>query len=637
MNKKPILIITGVLALALCVFLFVRSKYLAKPEKKEVIVFLDHFNADLKQGFADTLLNYFDGKQNSKQLVKLLGALSNKTSLNGKDKALFDVNLLSGDSEIKVINTELIEATVPVVFNENGNNTKTTSLIIKLRKISSAQFKIMQIDARQFVNDFMAYENSIKNRNQSAQIVYSPITLESFKIAEQLKSKYDSVIWFTHIDKATYFYVVKGKWDESTNLDFDRRQNNKVYEPYKMGLVDPKLKEIIPLEYDLVYAIGGSFPNMIEVEKDKKRGFYAIDGKLIVPVKYDQIFPIDDDMNLAVLVNGNEYFYLKKDLSISEKVDLKVSNFFAKIKKITSSFSIGSNLPFIMEYNSREEHGAVYIAPSYLTDLNLIDKIKTFKNPLRKVQYEEVSKSYDIKFSDTQVSNSDNWLSASFYSIRDYFLGGRTEFYDKQNIVIVDKKRDKIFAHQIISDFSEEESDGSYTGSCNLNSIKALNDSLFEIKAGAGLYRDLYDSTKTLAGGTYYHYLTIKNNVLEELPNKRIFSFTKYIKMDDSYLSGCYEIQTGDWSKHNVKTIDHITPAMLQYMKNEIYADYRYAFKDKRWKSVFANMTGDFGGDTQKPGNASVDDSLTVIDKYNINFINQKLKVQKPQRLAALK
>jgi hypothetical protein len=638
MNKKPILIIAGVLALALCVFLFVRSKYLAKPEKKEVIVFLDQFNADLKQGFTDTLLNYFDGRQNSKQLAKLLGALSNKTSLNGKDKALFDVNLLSDDSEIKVINNELTEAKVPVQFKEKEGNVKLSVLIIKMRKVAAGKFKIMQIDAREFVTDFFAFENTIKMRNLPPENIYDPRTLAAFKVAESLKTRYDSVIWFTHIDKATFFYVVKGKWNESTNLDFDRRQNDKDYEPYKMGLVDPKLKEIIPTEYDLVYAIGGTFPNMIEVEKDRKRGFYGIDGKLIVPVNYDQVFPIDDDTNLAVLVNGTEYYYLKKDLSISDKVDLKISDFFAKIRKVTSSFSIGAMLPYVTEYNSHEQHGAVYIAPSYLTDLNLVERVKSFKNPLRQVPYDEVSKNYDIKFSDKDISTPDNWLTVAFYSIREYFLGGRSEFYDKKNIVIIDKKHDRIFAHDILTDYSEGESE-SYMGKCSLNSIKALSDSLFEIKAGAGVTCQLYDSTKVVTGATYYHYLTIKNNKLEELPNKRLFGFTKYVKMDDSYLSGCYEIQLGEWSAHNVKAIDHITPEMLRYMKNEIYADYRYLFKDKRWQSVFNEMTSEYDSKAQadKPLNASVDDSLTVIDKYNINFINQKLKVQKPQRLAALK
>jgi YARHG domain len=169
-------------------------------------------------------------------------------------------------------------------------------------------------------------------------------------------------------------------------------------------------------------------------------------------------------------------------------------------------------------------------------------------------------------------------------------------------------------------------------GVCDVNSIKKINDSLFEVKAGAGLYAELYDSTKTIVGGTYYHYLTIKNNKMSEMRNNRTFAFTKYVKMDDSYLNGCYNLLIGSvrYDQGAKKTIDHITPEMLRYIKNEIYADYGYAFKDKRWKTVFMDMQSYYkSGEQDWPGNTTVEDSLTEIDKYNINWINQKLKESK--------
>jgi hypothetical protein len=35
MKKKPIIIITTILLLAVCAFIFIQSKYLAKPEKND--------------------------------------------------------------------------------------------------------------------------------------------------------------------------------------------------------------------------------------------------------------------------------------------------------------------------------------------------------------------------------------------------------------------------------------------------------------------------------------------------------------------------------------------------------------------------------------------------------------------------
>jgi len=222
-------------------------------------------------------------------------------------------------------------------------------------------------------------------------------------------------------------------------------------------------------------------------------------------------------------------------------------------------------------------------------------------------------------------------------------LGGRSEFYDRKNLIIVDKRNDRVLTTDIGVDY---EPDGSVAlgGACDVNSIRQINDTLFEVKSGAKLYVPLYDSTKILTGGPYYHYLALQGNKLVELKNNRTFGFTRYVKMDDSYLEGCYTMSegvSGD-SRGEEKAIDHITPEILQLMKNEIFADYRYKFKDEKWQATF-DMMDSYNvytkGSTpdRLPPNQNVDDSLTVIDKYNINWITQKLKgtKQKANSLAS--
>jgi hypothetical protein len=363
----------------------------------------------------------------------------------------------------------------------------------------------------------------------------------------------------------------------------------------------------------------------------------------VVPVSYDQVLPVNDDGNLAILRAGDDYFYLKQDMSISEKVDLKIGDFISKVKNLTNSFDLYKIATGIVtEYNSKKENGAIYIAPSYLVDLNMITKTTDFKNPLRKIIYEEVHTNYQVRFTGT-VKQPDNWLEASFYSIRDYFLGGRGEFYDKKNVVIIDKKNNRVLTQDIGIDYTPGDGGAVLKGLCDVNNIKVINDSLYEVKAGAVLWVELYDSTKTIEGGPYYHYLAVKNNKLVELPDNRNFGFTKYIKMDDSYLNNCYNLLIGSGNEKQMqkKTINQITPEMLRYMKNEIFADYAYQFKDKRWQYLFEdgiNPVYNEHKSNNKPNNASVDDSLTVIDKYNINWINQKLKGTKaPQNTIAAK
>jgi len=120
-----------------------------------------------------------------------------------------------------------------------------------------------------------------------------------------------------------------------------------------------------------------------------------------------------------------------------------------------------------------------------------------------------------------------------------------------------------------------------------------------------------------------YHYLYVKNGKLTENDCKRIFAFTKYVKMDESYLQGCYSYKD--------EQTDYLKPQYLRYVKNEIFADYKYKFKDTTWNETFSEGMGA----NYEAKNELVDDSLTEIDKYNINWINQKLKATESKKLAS--
>jgi hypothetical protein len=643
MKTKPILIILGVTIMLGGAFFFIKSRYFAKPEKNEIAQFLSSFNNQLKSGRTDSLLSYFETNQKTKVFKRLINILAGKTGINGRSGALFNLSLDIDNSDIKILSADFASAKVPEQFTHESIAPKITVLTFKIHKVSAHKFKITQVNANKFMSDYIAYENFVKSKTLTDKDIYSPITLQAFETAKQLKTRYDSVIWFAHVDRKNFFYVVKGKWDMSKDIyekyvysKYTNRFKDSVIEPYKMGLVNSDLKEIIPPDYDLVHNINGTFPGMVEVEKDNKKGFYDLEGKIVVPVNYDQIFPIDDESNLAVLKSGDDYYYLKKDMSISEKTELKIKDFFTKIVKLRDSFNLNANSSSIVtEYNSREENGALYISPSYLVDLNMVEKVQEFKNPLRKDLNEEAHLNYKVDVSD-KIEETDNWFEATFYSIRDHFIGGRGEFYDKKNLVIIDKKKNRVFTQNIATNYSPDGGE-SLDGVCNINSIKAINDTLFEVKTGAVLWVDLYDSTKCIVGGPRFHYLSIKDNKLIELRGDRNFGFTKYVKMDDSYLNDCYNILVGSDQFDNRKkmNIDHLTPEILRYIKNEIYADYRYQFKDKRWNDIFVDMQSYDTQDPNKKNNVSVDDSLTDIDKYNINWINQKLKGNTDKKLAA--
>ena len=424
-------------------------------------------------------------------------------------------------------------------------------------------------------------------------------------------------------------------WPDGYPQDSDRSD-------LKIGLVNPQLKEIIPVNYDLIHNIGGTIKGLIEVEKDSKKGFYNLNGRVVLPADYEQIYPLKGADNLALLKKGDEYFYLKTDSTVSEKIsDFKISDFLPQIKTYGESYELSEgSANNIMEYNSKDRYTSLIVTPSYLVGWKLLDKFLQFQNPLRKLSDETMgdgdgSRSLSINFSGDQKRNDDNWFESAFYSVVDDYLGGRSGLYTTKKMLFVDKKHNQVLGFSASSFFGNFEGGGNLSGSCKENAVKAINDSLFEFKTTSELDVEMFDSTRMINEGPYYHYLQIKNSKLVALKSARLFP-TQFVKMDDSYLEGCYIILLGSYSdKAKHLSLDHASKEILQIMKNEIYASYNYKFKNPRWDVVFGSRFN--YGDNDKR-NVSVDDSLTTIDKYNISFINSKLNglnVKKANTLAA--
>lgn len=625
MKTQPIVITVAVIVIAVCGFLFIRSKTLSSPQKGEVGQFLANFKNQLVKGNQDSLLSYFNETQRSEEKMRLVYALLGRVGKNGKEKVLFNVNFNSDDSNIKFINSELSTAVVPISFTKDSVETKFSTITFTIQKIAEHQYKIYQIDARDFMTDFLNYQNTVLQRTYSDKDIYSPITLKAFASVGNLFAKYDSVVWFGHLKGKTYFYVVKGEWN-----DYDDRDSAK----FKMGLVNPEFKEIIPAEYSIIHNINATFSGLVEVEQGHKKGFYNLEGKIIVPVIYDNIYVVNNADNLAALRDGDNYYWLKNDYSVSEKADINIADIFAMLKQPASFTYTKSPIDDVMELNSRERHESIYLPPSYLADLNIMPARIEFKNPLRKhIEFYEATNRYQVKGSAIAAAGppegEESWLQTAFYSIRNYFLGGRSEFYDTGNLVVVDKRSNKIYTKSINVDYSEEGMNP-LSGLCSNYHVRALTDSLFEVRVASAASIQLYDDNHSVDEMPMYHYLVLKNNKLEEMETSRRFAFTKYQKMDDSYLEGCYIYNNrqanGDWK---TTQSDKLSAEVLRYMKNEIYADYHYKFKDKKWTDIF-----EFAGD-YKSENVTVDDSLTAIDKYNINWIDSKLKATKTATLAA--
>jgi hypothetical protein len=636
MKAKHILIIVIAAVILVGGFLFIRGKYLSKPEKGEIVQFLNEFNTQVKAGNAASARSFFEADQKSRVITILLNVLAGKTSINGKSEPLFKVNLNTGASQIDFTNPELAVAVIPASFAHKSVEARKSTLTFTIHKTGNKQYKIVKVSTDTFAGDYTAYQNLVINKTVPEKDIYSPVTLAAFKVAEQLKTRYDSVLWFDHINDKTFYYVIKGKLPEQFYWPVNSKKGPDSA-LYKMGLVNSDLKEIIPAEFDLIHNIGGTVDNLIEVEKNGKKGLYNVDGKIILPVNYDQIFPLKNNENLALLKTGDAYYYLKPDLSASDKiVDFKIADVLPKIKTYGDSYTLSDkSSKNIMEFNSRQTYTSLIIPPSYLVDWQVLPKFIQFQNPLRKLSEDSMgdgdgSLSLAIEFNGDKKENDGNWFQSAFYSVVDDYLGGRSGLYATKKVLLVDKKQNRILGFNAESYFGDGEGGGKLSGSCNENYLRALNDSLFEFKTTSILGQALLDTSEYLDEGPHYHYLQIKDGKLVALKSARLFP-TQYVKLDDSYLQSCYVLTHYNSDQQQSKTLDHVTPAILQLMKNEIYASYQYKFKNQRWNDVFTNRFDRY----DKANLVNVDDSLTTIDKYNISFINSKLNGQKGNTLAA--
>jgi hypothetical protein len=266
MKTKPVLIGLFAVVLLLGIGLFVKAKYFKKAEPARFDNFLQSFNKHAVNQNTDSLATYFDLVWDKKLLNQFLMVITNQQSVNPDELAIVKMTLNIDSCGYKDLEDGDTEITIPVRLTDTKLPPQLTSLGFRVHK-KEGKYVIIQVDNQDFIRDYLAFENKIKTKGLTDKDIYSAITLQAFKSAEQLKSRYDSVLWFSHINQQTYYYVVKGKWDY---YDPDSAKT------YQMGLVNPQLQEIIPPKFDLIYNINGSLQGLVEVEKDHKHGFYNL-------------------------------------------------------------------------------------------------------------------------------------------------------------------------------------------------------------------------------------------------------------------------------------------------------------------------------------------------------------------------
>ncbi len=155
--------------------------------------------------------------------------------------------------------------------------------------------------------------------------------------------------------------------------------------------------------------------------------------------------------------------------------------------------------------------------------------------------------------------------------------------------------------------------------------LKIINDTLLRIKDYNENWLYKSDTTYFETNIPLYFYYKVSDGKFQQIETHRFFPFTKYEKISPEFFTGCFlERLENDENAPYYLLKTHLSINDLDIMRNEIFADYGYKFKTKKWQDFFSKVPW------YQPRYDNVNDKLSDIENYNIKIILQeKAKIEK--------
>lgn len=443
---------------------------------------------------------------------------------------------------------------------------------------------------------------------------YDSIWTHVREVAMKLQQHYDTVVFFTKVDKQVLYYVANGDWIYPYRYDSAQYDSGN----YKVGVVTAENKVIVPVEYTKIYNPGGTISGVIEVERNGLRGLYKVTGEQLIPAEFEGIYPTNASNAIAQVKKGDQYGWLDNNGKVSfDASSHKDKTLF--MSPIESNAVLGwqfkypgtINVLINMTGNSEYCDGVV-VYPSFVRDLGITKA--AHPGVLNDVNEMGMGMTEtEIKFEKVES------LSDKFFGLISFFMesgaDARGYQFSQNDLVIVDKAMAKIdhLENLTANSFNQDPCGKLRSGPA----YKIISQGLYETNNGKGSYK--------------YYKVTAEGKI-EPQPTNRHYAFTKFVKIDEGYFKNCrYENIPYDenYENANVVVVSGISSEELDIMRNEIFAEYGFIFKTDKWKQYFEAMPW------YKPQYENVDSFLTEIDKHNIKFIlnYQRLhKGQEPKR-----
>lgn len=449
-------------------------------------------------------------------------------------------------------------------------------------------------------------EHSKQEDNE--EIDYNNLDTIIRKEIKILDSKFPSTPFYGFIEGKKYFIVSTNKFKSIFYNSFNSS--------YKYGIVNDSLNLVLDQKYDKIYNPNLVILNCFEIKKADKIGLFNYETKQILLPQFDFIIPSSNTVtNIAYGYKDKLWFeIINSDLSI-KKIDFNpitlLGNIHFDLMKIDKNMMFFSYHELFVD--GLESGYGVGIVPSYIEYLHLLPNnfyldIVNNKSEEWGTDSSKINKLHNLSLSE----------KIKAFVINAYETGSDSRGYEikKKQVVFYNNESNDIDTLSMgLKNITQS--------MCKENdSFKMVNDSIFEIKTNNSTL--LYDDQPV------YSYVKISKGKVQKLKSNRIFDFTKYINIEDSYFAGCYvksmkdeELRKRNYMQ-NVWVSEYLTLEDLDIMRNEIYADYGLIFKSSKWKQYFKNKLW------YVPKYENVDRFLTPIDSLNIiTILKAKIKVNK--------
>jgi hypothetical protein len=563
-----------------------------------VRTFLVDFQASLTKSDQD-ILQYFRVTQSRDAVLSVIKILQNK------DKDV-STSVQFGQADITVEEPGY-RITIPATFKLSGDESsdKDETTLVLWVTVEDKSFIITQFQGEEFYQAFTSFKNS--NGWEIARNSAMESRLWVHEKARELETKFDSVIWYTTYGKDNFFYVVEGEW-KNYFLDYENKagRNPNV----KMGLADSNGELIIPIAYDLVGTIGFERTGLVEVKRSGKVGYFDLDKKeLVLAPEYDVIIPYTDANScFAIVKKDTLYGWVTRNFEYhdgfpNERAKEIIDNYEFLPKNLRLK---GGDQAFC-EIPNKEYIGNGIVMPStYLVANGLFKEIEggitTTEVPMNAwTEYKETKGTLFTKISDE--------LSAVVTLINERYLEGREEFYESNQVVFVNSRRDTVGQAKI--------SGGEL-------SIRTIEPQLLEVTTPEDGWFMENDASEEYNLTHYGYFAVAENGSVVKLESKRLFAQTQFVKLDSSYLSGSFNVYNQELG--GKQTTDFLSLKTVTSMRDEILGDYNYAFpKDYHpgtgdWKLFEPEYTDHYL------------ESMTEIDRHNLHFLDEVIKAMKSEQ-----